>query len=185
MDQKLIAILATGVLVMGVTAWWVAIPPRPPELPESQRRFMHCTQCGREVRYDARYATQDCPYCGEKGPQVVTRESVRRTGLPPGAVMRIIPALLIELTVLAAIVYWHASRRVRQAEGEEPTYPLFCSQCHRKLRFRRSQAGRLGKCPSCRRLIVFPKVPEPIHRTWPARVWQKVMGSERRAHQTE
>jgi len=89
---------------------------------------------------------------------------------------RLLPALLIEMIVLAAVFYLYASGRLRRGPGEEPTYPLFCGQCHRKMRFRKSQAGRLGLCPSCRRPIAFPKLPEPIKLPWHVRIWQKVTG---------
>ncbi len=179
MDKTLIAILAGGVIVMVGTCWWVAAPPPAPNLLESHRHFMHCAHCGRETRYEAKRAALDCPICGAKGPQVVTEESLKKTGGGQGPVWRIVPAVLIELTVLAAVVYGYTVFRTRKAGGEEPTYPLFCPQCHRKLRYRKSQGGRLGKCPSCRRPLVFPRAPEPVKRAWPARVWQKLMGSPR------
>jgi hypothetical protein len=175
MDHKLLAILAAGALAVGVTALWVFNPPRPPEIPEKERRYMYCSKCGQELKYDARRCEGDCMYCGEKGPLVATKESVKKTGLPAGPVERLIPLVLIELTLVVAAVYGYTTWR-RRHPVDEPVFPFFCPLCHRKLRFRKSQAGTVAKCPNCRRPVLFPKMPEPAKLPWHARIWQKVKG---------
>ena len=177
MDRHLIAILASGVVVVGLTVGLVLWPSTPVEVPEGQRHYMHCPKCEHEMRYDRkRFAKEECPYCGEKGPLAATAESIRKTGLPSSPVSRLIPALLVEFIVLASVFYLYASKRLQRGPGEEPTYPLYCRHCHRKLRFRKSQGGRLGQCPICRRPIVFPKVPESRKLPWHVRIWQTITG---------
>ena len=80
-DRKLVAILVSGLAVMGFTVWIVA-SARAPEIPMKERRYMHCVECGKEMRYEDKRYHQDCPYCGAKGPWVATTDTIRKTGLP-------------------------------------------------------------------------------------------------------
>jgi hypothetical protein len=134
-----------------------------------------CPDCGQELPKSAQ-ATGECPYC--KLQQMAGKEVKRRGQGGSWATSPVVLVVLISLFVLllGTHVFLLVRARRRGGLGEEPTYPLFCSKCHRKLRYRASQGGRLGQCPLCRRPLLFPKPPEPRKRPWPVRVWKQVMG---------
>jgi len=181
MDRKLIAILVVGAIVMGVTVWRFHAA-RPPELAKEDRKFMHCSKCGQEMPYEVRRFEQDCVFCSEKGPLVATKESLKKTGLPPSPFVQMIPALLIEVTLLAGAVYWYASRR-KKILPEEEELIFECGGCRRKLGYKVSKIGQMGQCPRCKRRFIFPEMApeenEPPSPWWrqPLQWWKKLKDS--------
>jgi len=65
----------------------------------------------------------------------------------------IVPLLLEVTLLLAAIVY--LSRRPHGSGPEEEYLHVRCV-CQRKLRYPSRSAGRQGRCPGCKRSLVFP-----------------------------
>jgi ribosomal protein L37AE/L43A len=169
--MKLSRITKLGMVVVGVgfLLWlvltlWTSSGSTKSEAAAHDER--HCSRCGRELPR-AYWGTGQCPYCEASG----------RGASAPGAgkVSQTIPIVLVSLFVLLLGVHLFTVFRNRRVAVDEPSYPLFCPKCHRKLRYRHSQGGRLGQCPICKRPIAFPKPPE-VRRPWHVRVWKKVVG---------
>ena len=178
-DRKLVAILVSGLAVMGFTVWIVA-SARAPEIPMKERRYMHCVECGKEMRYeDKRPTTRIARTVGRKvrGWQRPTR-SARRVFHPPCPNAR--AALIIEVTILAGVVYWYASRRLHQVNEERELY-MECGHCHQRLRYTPSQIGRWGQCPRCKRRFMFSDAVSdeeaPLH-WWQPQWWRPDSGGK-------
>jgi len=174
MDRKLVAILVAGALVMGFTAWR-AYPSRPPEIPKGDRRYMHCPKCAKESRYDEHQYEKDCAYCGQKGPLVATKESIRTIGVPSGPIARLLPPLLLEAILLGAVVLWYVHRRKTLSVEEDQLYTE-CSRCRQRLRYHAAKIGHLAQCPRCKRRFIFPALApdddEMRLRWWQPQWWR-------------
>jgi hypothetical protein len=117
----------------------------------------HCPRCGRELPKWA-WGTDQCPYC-----QLEDRAGGPASGSPrprfrSGVSSPVIPTLLI--VTFAGLLTVHLVMLVRSrvvTKTEEVLYHLSCPKCSRKLRYRASQAGKLGQCPVCRRPVIFPR----------------------------
>jgi uncharacterized paraquat-inducible protein A len=153
MDRILISILVSALAIMGVTVW-LAYGSRPPPIPDRDRRFMHCPNCEKESPYEAKRFEKECPYCSQKG-LVATKESIRKTGRPDSPFGRMTPPLLVEVTILAAVLYWYASWRLRRAETEGQLH-MECGSCHQRIRYKAERIGQIGKCPRCKRRFYYP-----------------------------
>jgi hypothetical protein len=130
-----------------------------------------CPDCGRELPASAQ-ASGECPFC--KAEALAGKQVKKRGG--GWTTSATIPVVLISLfVVLLGVHVFFVVRARRRGSLEEPSYAVFCPKCHRKLRYRHSQGGRLGQCPICKRPIPFPKPPVARH-PWHVRVWKKVMG---------
>jgi hypothetical protein len=129
-----------------------------------------CPVCGRELPRSAQ-GTGQCPFCE------LDKLAGKYKGGETSRGNLTVPILLGSLFLVLLGVHVFVLVRARRKAGApaEPSYPLFCPKCHRKLRYRHSQGGRLGQCPLCKRPIPFPKPPQPRH-PWHVRVWKKVMG---------
>jgi transcription initiation factor IIE alpha subunit len=71
----------------------------------------------------------------------------------------------------------HVGRVIRnhlRENREEVYYYLICEKCNRRLRYRESQAGKLGVCPLCKKPLMFPKADEEDGRWTRFRRWLKV-----------
>jgi hypothetical protein len=133
----------------------------------------HCPVCGRELPR-AYWGTGECPYC-----QMEAAEQ----GRPARAVARgvvwspVIPSLLVVVFVALLTINLVVGARSRVVKSTvEVLYHLNCPKCGRKLRYRAAQVGRLGKCPLCRRPIIFPQPAEgPSPGGWAkVRRWLKL-----------
>lgn len=158
MDKKLIAILSAGAAVMALTTW-LTYNRRPPPPPPDQRRYLHCPTCLREQPYTVKAEEEGCKRCGPDSPLVATRNPLKETGPSAGAWAKVVPALLVELNLLLVVTLAYAYRARKRAAEEEFLYTQ-CDRCHQRLRYSPQQAGRAGKCPRCRRGLLFPR-PEP------------------------
>jgi predicted RNA-binding Zn-ribbon protein involved in translation (DUF1610 family) len=126
----------------------------------------HCPRCGRELPRWA-WGTDQCPYC-----QLEEKDGGAASGSPrprfrSAAPSAVIPTLLV--VAFAALLTVHLVMLVRTrvvVKTEEVLYHLNCPKCGRKLRYRVSQAGRLGQCPLCRRPVIFPRVEGPAPSGW-------------------
>ena len=163
-----IALVAVGLLCLGsVVLYFLTASPKKIGGATDET---HCPDCGRELPPYAQ-KSGECPFC--KMEILAGKRSPKQAGGNSPVVMLVLVALFVVL--LGVHVFAVVRNRKKQA-AEEPSYPLFCPKCHRKLRYRHSQGGRLGQCPMCKRPIPFPKPPQPRKRPWPVRVWKQVMG---------
>jgi len=153
MKRQLAYVLGAGAALIAVTVWMLY--PRPPQPGTEDYHFMHCPKCGTEFAYNPKLAGQPCSHCAPGRHLLVpTVDSVGRTGGPPSPFARMIVPLLLEVTLLlAAIVY--LSRRPHGSGPEEEYLHVRCV-CQRKLRYPSRSAGRQGRCPGCKRSLVFP-----------------------------
>jgi hypothetical protein len=120
-----------------------------------------CPVCGRDLP-PAYVGTGECPYCAAAHPgEGPTRHTGSSVAANPA-----VPAVLIGLFCVLLTVNLFVTFRGRRGPVEEALYHLTCPKCHRKLRFRESQAGRLAACPLCRRPIVFPRLDRPPDTHW-------------------
>jgi hypothetical protein len=180
MDRTLIAILAIAAAVMGLTVW-LAQPPQLPPVPESDRRYMHCPNCPKEMRYDVAKAKKGCPLCGYEGELIATKKPLAESDPPPNKWWYLIAPLLVEANLLLGALLLYATLRRRRPTKEEEFLYMECVRCHQKLRYRLARVGEVGQCPRCKRRQVFPPPvleEEEVTGPWwkPRRLWSTVRG---------
>jgi hypothetical protein len=154
MERTRSAVLGGGVIVIALTIWLLYPRAAPAPKPDGGNyRFMHCPKCDKEYPYDARKVSQGCIRCGPEGVLVPTVDSIAGSGGRSSPFAWMIVPLLLEVTLLlAAVVY--ISRRPR-GSAEEAYLHIRCL-CRRKLRYSIRSVGRPGRCPGCKRSLVFP-----------------------------
>jgi uncharacterized Zn finger protein (UPF0148 family) len=152
-----IGMAAVGVLFLAWLVLWLMTGNASDKTGPAVVDEKHCPRCGRELPKWA-WGTDQCPYCqleesAQKAGTGTARPKFRSRASSP-----VIPTLLI--VTFAGLLTVHLVLLVRTRVGtktEEVLYHLSCPKCGRKLRYRLSQAGRLGQCPVCRRPVIFPR----------------------------
>jgi rRNA maturation protein Nop10 len=127
----------------------------------------HCPVCGRELPMWAQKAGE-CPFCKAEGrdPDIKQYREGGSRALRLG-----IPIALVCCFVI--LLGTHILLLVRARVVKNPVeiiYNMYCKQCHRKLRYREKQIGKLGRCPMCGKPIIFPKP----HTLGPETRWGKM-----------
>lgn len=173
MDRTLIAILAVGAIIIIATPFVVG-PESTKEIPLADRQFLHCPQCHKEFKYTPKMEEEGCPRCGQDTKMVATKESIKDKGPPAGWLLTVLPAWLVEATLLlgATLVYIYFVQK-KQKEAEEEFLYFVCDHCHQRLRYSPAKIGRAGLCPRCRHGFVFPPraeddetAPRPWWKDW-------------------
>src|SRR5262249_24515559 len=153
-------VVAGGVVAIAATVWFLHPPraPRPTEVDEKEYKYLHCSKCDREWALTRARASEPCPFCAVE--LVPTIDSVKKSGKPPNRFNKMFMVVYAELVVVMAVVLFLTRRRAQ----EEDTDYLYmrCGQCEQKLRYREEQAGRFGKCPRCRKLLIFPSAADSV-----------------------
>ena len=153
MLRRVALAICIGLLVMLVTHG-LLLPQR--TVDPSKYRFMHCSECGREMTYSAKLAGKQCAQCLSKTAHYVpTVESVGQGHHVPDSMKRYVFAMSVEgVGLLAAVVYLlsHPQR------NRKSTVYLYCQckKCKRRLRYRARAAGSKGICPRCNWEVAFP-----------------------------
>ena len=133
-----------------------------------------CPECGQELPQAVKEFGGECPFCKLNGKSVEVGRARAGTSIFRGPA---IPTTLVVCFVLLVLV--HAVFLVRQRAAankeDEDYYLVNCRKCGRRLRYRERQVGQLAKCPMCRTVIMFPKLPESESR-WPRRLLGKLLG---------
>ena len=126
-----------------------------------------CPNCGREL---PRGAAGECPYCAmEHGADKAKLK--RDTSF---AARPVIPITLFSVFCLLLAVHVLVSLRNRAGgKKEEASHHVNCQKCGRRLRYRPSQIGHLGKCPLCQKPLMFPKPAEGVKTIWGR--WLKIV----------
>jgi predicted Zn-ribbon and HTH transcriptional regulator len=126
----------------------------------------HCPKCGREYPPGV-FAEKDCPYCkleanSEGGGTLKPKTTIT---LPTNFT---IPGLMIGC--FCALLGTHVFLALRSRLGKNVDDDLFhtrCVKCGRKVRYRKTQIGRVAQCPLCKKPMIFPKPPkEPRRSLW-------------------
>jgi DNA-directed RNA polymerase subunit RPC12/RpoP len=153
MKRDLIIVLGAGVVAVAATVYY--LQPHKPDPGKEDYKFMHCERCGTEFPYNKDQTTEmQCPRCAPKlSVMVPTKESVKTAGTH-NPYTRMFMMIYGELVVIMIAVLYVTRRR----SGEEDVDYLFmrCRNCQQKLRYREQQVGQFGKCPRCKRPIIFP-----------------------------
>jgi hypothetical protein len=112
-----------------------------------------CEFCGRLLP-----ASKECLTCiGEMGRDAYEAKRERKYWYNSPLIATVVISLLCVLVLShISILLW----RHRGRQKAEVYYHTRCKKCGRKLRYRESQANRLGKCPLCQKPLIFPKPPE-------------------------
>jgi predicted Zn-ribbon and HTH transcriptional regulator len=119
-----------------------------------------CPVCGRELPSGYR-GTGKCPYC-----------QIEHASDPESAASESTPSAIIPIILISAfclLLGIHATLFVRariSSEREEVLYYTECRKCHRRIRYRESQIGKIALCPLCKKPIFFPKPEEIIESRW-------------------
>jgi DNA-directed RNA polymerase subunit RPC12/RpoP len=173
MDRKLIGILATSVVVMGLTAWATS-PKAPPLIKKEDRHFMHCWKCNKEMPYIPDRFEKPCPQCEYAGGMVATKESLAKTGPPPSLYAAMFIPVVIEANLLLAALLGYAIWK-RKKRGEEEYLYTECGHCTQRLRYRAEKIGAGGQCPRCKYSLIFPARDhdEEALPWWQPRRWRK------------
>jgi hypothetical protein len=147
----LIGLIATGVLILA----WIPLAMFSGSETKTDAAVTddrHCPICGRELSRSG----GECIYCKIEGKGDLSKKAMQRGSLFNHP---IVPTVLFStFGLLAAANLFVFLRRRVVASREEESYYISCPKCHRRLRFRKSQMGRLGMCPLCKRPLLFPKL---------------------------
>jgi hypothetical protein len=123
-----------------------------------------CEYCGNKLNKSG-----ECPKCiAEMGlkPYQAKRESKNWYNSPVVA-YTIISLLALLVVIHLGLTLWKWFQRKRESTLN---LTLRCFKCGRKLRYRSSQIGHMGKCPLCLTPMRFP---EPIDMPRPT-LWARV-----------
>jgi hypothetical protein len=142
------AMVAVGLLLGG----WAVITNLQNDGPTSIKDPTRCPDCGRELPPQFQ-SSGECPYCllGKGGKERIGAAPPRRY---------LVPGILVGLFLILAgthlVIYLRSRWRAIEREDDELYCYFNCPQCHRKLRYRPRQSGHFGRCPTCRKPVLFP-----------------------------
>jgi hypothetical protein len=155
-----------GLAALFAAAGWLWFSFSPPEVqPPADQPYVYgyCPRCGLEMTLPlgARVEPPPCFRCDRKdAPLFVISDrphdafSVQKV-LPDRRLLAVavaVPTLLAAALLLA--------RRPKKSEGQNAVLIYRCPDCSHPLRYRASQAGQHGLCPSCKKRITYPPPPE-------------------------
>jgi DNA-directed RNA polymerase subunit RPC12/RpoP len=141
------AMIAVGLLLTG----WAVMISLQDDRPTSINDSTHCPECGRELPPQFQNSGE-CPYC------LLGKGGKDRAGAGPPR-RYLVPVLLIGLFLVLAATHLvlYLRSRWRLIDQDDELFCYFnCPQCHRKLRYRSRQSGHYGRCPTCRKPVLFP-----------------------------
>jgi hypothetical protein len=151
---RLAATLGVGLAAMAVTGYRLH-PGLRPQAPD-EFRFAHCPKCGLELRYSPLMAGKRCPRCAPDPPVMVPTAEPTGGQEAPSPDRDLKVALSAEgVLLLGAVVYilYHPP-----AFKEDTMLYTRCAACKQRLRYRAGLAGETGRCPRCKRPVLFPSL---------------------------
>ncbi len=174
--MKMTRYTTIGLIALGVAlaAWLLVMFVFAPEakLAPGAADDSHCPECGHALPGRLAETGGECPFCKMQGKTVPVgrgRRSAARGPAVPLALGGLIGALLVVHGVFLV------RQRMAARQQHEDLYYVNCRKCDRRLRYRERQVGQLAKCPACRTVIMFPKLPEAPKSVWPARLFRKLL----------
>jgi hypothetical protein len=150
---RLLLIFGIGVAALAATAYLLHPRFRPPA--QEEYEWIHCPNCGLELRYSADMRGKLCPRCQPQPEAMVPTKKSMKEGDPPSPEHDFNVAVAFELAaLLAAVVYvlYHP----RQPKEDTTFFRIKCRKCKQKIRYAARQAGNAGMCPRCRTRLDFP-----------------------------
>src|SRR5262245_62318000 len=153
MNRQIVITLVVGAAVVAVTVW-LTYPKTTTLIGDpSKYKFMHCSRCGREVKFDVDHYDSGCQKCG--GRLNPTQESIAVTGRPPNPYFKMAALVLVDLIVVMAAILWVTRRRL--AEPDEDFLYMNCEKCRQKIRYREQQIGLAAMCRRCKPAFMYPE----------------------------
>lgn len=130
-------------------------------------KFVHCPECGAEMKYSVSLVGKPCASCGQKGAKLVpsissVRNSDAGSGLPTWA-RHVATGVVIAVAAQAAMLglLWYRRRQSEQrSKGDAATLRCRCPSCKRKFAYPPTKIGFSAACPRCKKQFQLP-APKP------------------------
>lgn len=152
-SRQIVITLVAGAAAVAVTVW-LTYPKTTSFIGDpSKYRFMHCSRCSKEVRFDVDHYAAGCQKCG--GTLTPTAEPIAVTGKPPSPYFRMATWVLVDLIGVMAAILW-VTRRPLAGPDEDFLY-MNCDKCRQKIRYREQQIGLAAMCRRCKHAFIYPE----------------------------
>jgi predicted Zn-ribbon and HTH transcriptional regulator len=120
-----------------------------------------CPVCGRELP-NGYQGTGKCPYCEMEHMADPQSGAASESTTSP-----VIPIILVSAFCLLLAIHVTLFVRARiSGEREEVLFHTECRKCHRRIRYRESQIGKVALCPLCKKPVFFQKPEEIFESRW-------------------